>query len=341
LRKAVGRLKAAGVESAGLDARLLLQAIGGLSYAAILSGRAELSAEAQARFAAAIARRAAHEPVHRILGRRAFYGREFALSRETLEPRPDTEALIELLLPYIHARAAAQGKTAATGQGKQCAGKENFTAPKAEETGQSTAERTGRSKPAANYAAQGRAERAEQGETAAANAPLTLLDIGTGSGIIALTFLAEAPQLIATGADISAEALNTAAANARALGLEPRFTAIHSDCFAAIPARYDFIVSNPPYIPHGEIARLSAEVRQYDPLRALDGGADGLNFYRILAAQSAAHLKPGGYIAVEIGAGQRADVGALFAAAGFSLTASRRDLGGIERALLFSLAKAG
>jgi len=148
------------------------------------------------------------------------------------------------------------------------------------------------------------------------------------------------PQLIAAGADISTEALNTAAANARALGLESRFTPIHSDCFAAISARYDFIVSNPPYIPSRAVDTLSPEVRQYDPLRALDGGADGLDFYRILAAQSAAHLKEGGYIAVEIGAGQRADVCALFAAAGFSLIASRRDLGGIERALLFSLAKA-
>jgi len=279
LRKAVERLEAAGVEAA-LDARLLLQAIAGVSHADILAGRMlPLSADVQARFEAAIARRAAHEPVHRILGRREFYGLSLALSPDTLEPRPDTEALVDLVLPYIQ-RAA---------------------------------------------------------KTAGANEQITLLDIGTGSGAIALALLGQIPQLYAIGADISAGALRTAQANAEALGLAERFQITQSDCFSAIMGKYDFIVSNPPYIPHGEIAGLSAEVRLYDPLCALDGGADGLDFYLILAAESAAHLKPGGMVAVEAGINQAADVIEIFAAHGFRHIATAKDLSGIDRALLFAL----
>lgn len=313
LRQGTALLRAAGVEGAALDARLLLQGQFGFSHAEIVSGRARALTEAEAAlYVRALARRAAHEPVHRILGRRAFYGRDFAMSEETLEPRADTEALVELLLPYIHAAANKKGEIDLPDMDTG-----NFASPKFAEFWGKSAKQANKPLPCVE--------------------PVSLLDIGTGSGIIALTLLAEAPALSAAGADISVAALSTARGNARALGVAARFTAIESDCFQNISGKYDFIASNPPYIPRAEIEILAAEVRLYDPRRALDGGADGLDFYRILAAQSAAHLRAGGRVGVEIGYNQAEAVRGLFTAAGFHFCAARRDLSGIERALLFAL----
>ncbi|KAA6205519.1 MAG: HemK family protein methyltransferase [Candidatus Tokpelaia sp.] len=171
-----------------------------------------------------------------------------------------------------------------------------------------------------------------------AAAPVTLLDMGTGSGALALALLHEIPQLQAVGVDIAAEALETAQKNAEAAGLAGRFTALKSDWFSAVAGRFDFIVSNPPYIPRADIEHLADEVRFYEPRRALDGGVDGLDFYRALAAGAAAHLAPGGRLAVEAGFGQAADIIAVFQAAGFQHLATKRDLAGIDRALLFAAA---
>ncbi|WP_022724074.1 peptide chain release factor N(5)-glutamine methyltransferase [Rhodopseudomonas sp. B29] len=159
-----------------------------------------------------------------------------------------------------------------------------------------------------------------------------ILDIGTGSGAILLALLSELPQAFGIGTDISLAALTTARANARSLGLEGRAGFVACDYAAALTGPFDLIVSNPPYIPTGDIAGLDIEVRRHDPHRALDGGPDGLDAYRRIIPESIPLLRPGGALAVEIGQGQDGDVATLMRAAG--LVADRPpspDLAGIFR----------
>ncbi len=269
------RLSEAGIEDAALDARLIVEHFSGTTRTdAIARPDQPVAAAAVAAVEAAVARRLAGEPVHRILGFREFYGLRLALSPGTLEPRPDTETLVDAVLPFVRATASRAGTC-------------------------------------------------------------RILDLGTGTGAIALALLSAVPQAVATGVDISDDALATAARNARALGLADRFSAKKSDWFAEISGRCHAIVSNPPYIPAKEIGALQREVRDHDPRRALDGGADGLDAYRRIAEGAAAHLEPGGIVAVEIGSTQGAEVTRIFAAKGFDLAERRRDLAGNERVLVF------
>jgi release factor glutamine methyltransferase len=273
LRDAFAR---AGIATPELDARLLLEWAAGADRLAVLtSPEREMNASEAARLQDALARRLVHEPVHRIIGRRGFYGLEFELSPETLEPRPDTECLVELVLKHLKGR---------------------------------------------------------EGDA------LSLLDLGTGTGIIAISLLANLPSARAVATDISAGALESCAKNADANGVLARLTRIQSNWFKAIESSFDVIVSNPPYIPAAELSGLSPEVREYDPPLALDGGADGLEAYRALAAGAVAHLAARGFIAVEIGHTQRASVTQIFEAAGHRLIDGARDLGGRDRALVFGLA---
>lgn len=160
----------------------------------------------------------------------------------------------------------------------------------------------------------------------------TALDIGTGTGAIALALKKHCPFLEVTAADISAEALSLAAENARAAGLSIEL--LQSDLWKKLPQRrFDLIVSNPPYIPTGELAALEPEVRSFDPVSALDGGADGLDFYRWILAEAATHLHPGGAILFEIGAGQAEEIRRLFAQNGFLTVQTAVDYAGIERVL--------
>lgn len=168
------------------------------------------------------------------------------------------------------------------------------------------------------------------------NAGITLLDLGTGTGCLLLALLSELPQAQGVGIDISAGARDTAATNAEALGLSARAAFRLGDWARDISAQFDVIVSNPPYIESTSIAGLEPEVAQYDPRGALDGGADGLSAYRALIPQAAERLKPGGLLALEIGAGQGEAVRVLAAQAALIDLGSARDLAGIERCLLFS-----
>lgn len=223
----------------------------------------------------ALRRRIAHEPVHRILGRREFYGLDLRLSPATLEPRPDTEALVDLCLPFLREKAAGR---------KDC----------------------------------------------------RILDLGTGTGAIALALLSQIPETMALGTDISAEALETALFNADINGMKDRFGRIVSNWFEAVDGHFTLIVSNPPYIPTRDIGMLAPEVRDHDPVTALDGGLDGLGAYRTIAAGAGRHLEEGGRVAVETGFDQRQGVIGIFEAEGFVLKGSAKDLGGNERALLFA-----
>lgn len=274
-RLARRRLSDAGIDSPELDARLIVEHFTGTTLTdAVARPDMPVEANAAAQIEAALSRRAAGEPVHRILGFREFHGLDLKLSAETLEPRPDTETLVEAALPHVRKTAREKGTC-------------------------------------------------------------RILDLGTGTGAIALALLAAEPRAVATGTDISSDALATASANAQALGLSGRFTALRSDWFSEIRGRYDAIVSNPPYIESGDIETLQPEVRDFDPRRALDGGPDGLDAYRIIAAGAAMHLQADGLVAVEIGSTQKDAVTALFKAAQFGRTNALSDLGGNDRALCF------
>jgi release factor glutamine methyltransferase len=256
----------------GLDARLLVEGCLGLEKP---DPDMQLPAEALARLRDFATRRLAGEPVWRILGEREFWGLTFRLSPATLEPRPDSEAIVEATL------AASAGR---------------------------------------------------RGEA------LSLLDLGTGTGCLLIALLSELPRATGLGIDLSEEACRTAAGNAALNGVGERATFRQGSWTEGLVGSFDVIVSNPPYIPSGEIAALSVEVRDHDPLLALDGGADGLGPYRIFARTLPALLAPGGIVVFEIGAGQGPDVVALMRAGGLEFRGSRNDLGGHERALIFALA---
>lgn len=170
----------------------------------------------------------------------------------------------------------------------------------------------------------------------AAARALRIADLGTGSGAILLALLNELPHATGVGTDISLAALQTARANATRLGLGARATFAAGNFAAAIAVPCDLIVSNPPYIRTGDIQTLSTEVREHDPHRALDGGDDGLDAYRLIVSQAVGLLAPGGTLILEIGQHQSDDVTRLAQAAGLAPHGPpRADLGGVPRALAF------
>lgn len=262
-------LKEAGCESPALDARLLFQHVTGMTREdLILDEGRTIAPDAARTFRALIDRRAAREPVSRIIGSREFYGRSFAVTPAVLDPRPDTETLVEAALKLMP----------------------------------------------------------ESGR---------VLDLGTGSGAIIVTLLAERPRAEGVTVDISPEALAVARANAEAQGVANRLVLLEGSWFGPVEGRFDLILSNPPYIPARDIPSLAPDVRNYDPALALVGGEDGLDPYRIIASHAAGHLAPQGHVAVEIGADQAADVGRIFQQHGFAPAAQYRDLGGHIRCLVF------
>jgi release factor glutamine methyltransferase len=168
--------------------------------------------------------------------------------------------------------------------------------------------------------------------------PVRILDLGTGSGAILLTLLAELPMATGTGVDISAAALACAAANAHVLGLEDRGTFVLGDMGACEAGGYELVVSNPPYIPAGDIADLDPEVAKFDPVLALSGGADGLAFYRAIFARLALAQDVSvsqQWAVIEAGAGQSGQIIEIARQAGVDThggrTILRRDLGGHTR----------
>jgi len=144
--------------------------------------------------------------------------------------------------------------------------------------------------------------------------PSTALDFGTGTGCIAIALAAKCPNAKTTALDISTDALALAKQNAGQNKVQERIEFVRGDGFAALSAgtQFDLIISNPPYIPSAEIETLQPEVRDFDPRGALDGGADGLDFYRMLAVRSQAFLKPDGKIMLEFGDGQAGAIKNIF-----------------------------
>jgi release factor glutamine methyltransferase len=162
---------------------------------------------------------------------------------------------------------------------------------------------------------------------------LRILDIGTGSGALLLALLHELPNATGTGTDTSKAATQVARDNAASLGFGPRCSFTVCDIASDVQGQFDLIVSNPPYIARADIASLQPEVRDYDPILALDGGDDGLAAYRAIAADAKRLLAAGGRLYVELGKGQEAAVRGLFAQAGLTVGPARKDLAGIPRVL--------
>lgn len=159
---------------------------------------------------------------------------------------------------------------------------------------------------------------------------IRVLDMCTGSGCILLSILKMCPNAQGVGGDISEEALAVARKNGERLGLPADW--VCSDLFAGIvPSKYDVIVSNPPYIPTADIEGLQDEVRFYDPLIALDGGEDGLDFYKRIVRDSISYIKRGGSLLFEIGCGQGKDVSELMKSCGYENVAVKKDLSGLDR----------
>jgi release factor glutamine methyltransferase len=261
-------LVAAGFDEPRRHARRLVAAALEISPADLFARPERAVGERElARFRAMLARLAAHEPLSRILGRRAFWGLEFALSPATLDPRPETETVVEAVLRRLPDR----------------------------------------------------------------DAPLRLLDLGTGTGCLLLAFLSEFPRATGVGVDIAEAAVKTAAGNAAALGFADRALFFVGDWAAALSGWFDVVVANPPYIATAELASLPREVALHDPRRALDGGADGLEAYRSIAADLPRLLAPGGIFAAEIGVGEADAVGAILKGNGLVPDGIVKDLGGIVR----------
>jgi release factor glutamine methyltransferase len=264
------RLAAAGVPDAGRDARwLMAHALGVDPGRLVLMAGDPLPPDMAARFDAMLAARAARQPVAQITGTRTFWGRDFTVTPDVLDPRPETETLVALALADPFAR---------------------------------------------------------------------VLDLGTGSGCILVTLLAERPHAQGVGADISVAALAVAGANAARHRVADRLILTPSDWFADLGGTYDLIVANPPYIAADEMADLQPEVRDWEPRHALTDGADGLTAFRAIAAGASSHLAPGGRLIVEIGATQGPAVAAVFTAAGFQDVTVHPDLAGRDRVVSGRLA---
>jgi release factor glutamine methyltransferase len=262
--------RATGLDTPELDARLLVEAAMGMTHADLLTKADQKITTAQENALEAMTlRRLQREPVSRILGMRSFWKADFKISPATLDPRADSETLIEAVLTHVDKES-----------------------------------------------------------------PLRILDLGTGTGCLLLSLLQELPQATGTGIDISAEAIGIAQQNAEALGLSNRSNFMTKNWKEMTAKPFDIVISNPPYIPLPEIAGLAPEVREYDPLSALSGGADGLDCYRDIAALLPRLLAPGGMVFFEIGATQAASVKRIVGKAGLSMLQTLTDLAGQDRVLV-------
>lgn len=271
LRRLTGQLAEAGIESPGFEARTLLCAASGCDHAGLIRDPGRLlGADEAARLEDFAARRLDGEPSTRIIGARAFWTLDLQVTPDVLDPRPDSECLIEAALQQLADRR---------------------------------------------------------------HAPLRILDLGVGSGALLLALLSECPNATGVGVDASPAACEIARANARANDLDARTEIRLGNWAEGLVERFDVILSNPPYIPSGDIAGLDRAVRNFDPALALDGGDDGLESYRQIIAVLPGLLADGVAV-LELGVDQALDVGALAAARGLEVLELRKDLGGVDRAMV-------
>ncbi len=265
LAAAAARLRAAGVDDPARDARILLAHAAKVDAARItLIAPEDLAPDIAERFDDLVSLRAIRVPVSHLIGERAFYGRAFKVSRDVLDPRPETETLIESAL-------------------------------------------------------------AEPFES--------VLDLGTGSGCILVTLLAERPEATGVGTDLSEAACLQASANAVLHEVAARAQIVCADWLDGVQGRFDLIVSNPPYLAEDEMDMVAPELARHEPRMALTDGADGLTVYRLLASEAPAFLTAMGRLVVEIGWQQGPDVLSIFTAAGWAEVEIVTDLDGRDRAI--------
>jgi len=279
LRAGADLLHKAGIDSARLDAEVLLRHVLGVEKAEFYLGfDAALDATAERDFQMLLLRRARREPVAYITGRKEFWSLDFVVTPQVLIPRPETELLVERALELS--------------------------------TGFSD------------------------------RATVRILDLGTGSGAIAVSLAKELPLARIFAVDISAAALNVARVNSERHGEAGRMRFLRSDLFEVLDRvgeKFDLIVSNPPYIRSAELLNLAPEIRQWEPITALDGGADGLDYYRRIIREAHGYLTVDGQLLLEIGEDMAEAVTQMIAHAGcYQPAAVYKDCAGNDRVIAAS-----
>jgi len=272
-KRGVAVLKKAGIENPALDAAVLLAYATGDSPAEVLlEGDACLAPSENSLYSALVLKRCERVAVSRLLGTREFYSRNFHITDDVLDPRPETEILVEKAVGFLEGR----------------------------------------------------------------NGNPAVIDVGTGSGAIAVTVAAQIPRSRVTAIDISRAALNVARRNAACHGVLDRVNFLQSDLLNSIRSAggFQLILSNPPYIPRALFDDLQKEVRQGDPVIALVSGPDGTECYPPLAQRSMELLDPEGSLMVEVGHGQDRAVAGIFLRAGFSDVQIVKDLAGTGRVVM-------
>lgn len=274
LDAAIADLNDANIPTALLDARLLLQHAANIPQETVyLEPELIISKDVITAYNQFINRRINHEPVAKIIGSKSFWSSDFVVNKYVLDPRPDSEVIIETAINLFPNK----------------------------------------------------------------NDVLRVLDIGSGSGCLLLSILKEFPKSTGIASDISEDALKVTKRNIELLGLEDRAECMRQNWADDLEEKFDLIVSNPPYIPSEEISALESDVKDYDPLLALDGGDDGLDPYRYLAKQISALLKPESYVILEFGYGQGESVRQIFMQQNYIINKMLFDLSGIERAIVVSI----
>jgi len=267
LKDSTNQLKKAGIDNADLDAKILIGHILNYDRAQLITkSENEISQKNTDEINALIKRRLSREPVARILGKREFWGLPFKLNKYTLEPRPDSEILVETAIKLLKN-----------------------------------------------------------------NDRKHILDIGTGTGCLLLSILSEIKDATGIGIDISKNAIKQAKENAENLNLEKRSSFKISNWLENINETFDLIISNPPYISKEEITTLQPEVKDFDPITALDGGENGLEPYQYLIPILPNYLNKNGIVIFEVGANQSKEVKDLMKENNFTNIKIKNDLGNIER----------
>jgi len=269
LTRGAERLAAAGIPNSRAEARLLLAHATGFPLETLIGYPERRIDGAQAYFHL-VERRAAHEPLSHITGRREFWSLDFAVTRDTLDPRADSETLIDAVIDRVADR----------------------------------------------------------------DAPLRIADLGTGTGCLLGALLSLLPGAFGIAVDCNPATAAVAAGNLAVLGFSNRFAVLAGSWGNSLAGGFDIVVSNPPYIPSGQIDSLEPEVAVWEPRLALDGGSDGLFAFRQIITELPMLLKTGGFAALEFGDGQGDAVALLAERAGLTVSGRRVDLGGRERCIV-------
>jgi release factor glutamine methyltransferase len=264
-------LKLSGIESASIEARILLTHSLNISDAIIIGYPETLvDSEYVDILKSKIKRRKSGEPISYIVGSREFWSLDFKVTPDTLIPRQESELLIDLALQNISDRRL----------------------------------------------------------------PLSILDLGTGSGCLLLSLLSELPFATGIGIDISQPALDVAIDNAKTLNLSSRVSFQNRDWFEGMEGQFDLILSNPPYIKISQISDLETQIKDFEPVLALNGGDDGLEHYRRIGQGCAKKIATSGFLLLEIGANQAGDVSDILLKSGLSKVKIYKDFSNLERCIL-------